>query len=204
MFSVNVQYGLTCRHFKGDSARRSAAVRRPCHSGSPNTCWIIKVVRDRLCTFLGLRTLSLAQEPDGRSYAPAIVRVHGDGVSNPLHNDNIMRDSSDSGLLVSRLRFQFSCVTCIQECNADGELLHYRRRWEPSHEQFKVQEGLRYRDDVVNGAELCQFRPETGNIYIIDPTNLHAIRAVKGRNRVTLGFFFGFFDADFRDPIYWS
>jgi hypothetical protein len=161
-------------------------------------------VRQQLSTFLELRELAPAQEPNGQLYAPAIVRVHGDGVSNPLHNDNIMRDAARSGLIVSRLRYQFSCVTCIQECSANGELLHYRRRWEPTHEQFKVEGGLGYREEVVNGAELCRFRPETGDIYLIDPTNFHAIRAVTGRDRITLGFFFGFFDAEFRDAVYWS
>src|SRR5262245_38473140 len=33
MCSVSVPYGFTCAHGKGVKARRSAAVKRPCHSG---------------------------------------------------------------------------------------------------------------------------------------------------------------------------
>lgn len=161
-------------------------------------------VREQLVRFLGLTALDVAVEPDGRTYAPAIVRVHGDGVSNPLHNDNIIRDAAGSGLSLARLKYQFSCVTCIQECDRDGELLQYRRRWRPEHEAFKVAGGLGYHEGVVSGADVCRFRPESGDIYIMDPTNFHAIRAVGGRDRITMGFFFGFFDERLRSGVCWS
>jgi len=40
--------------------------------------------------------------------------------------------------------------------------------------------------------------------YIIDPTNYHAIRAVSGRDRITMGFFFGFFDEESKAEVCWS
>ena len=152
------------------------------------------LVRRRLADFLGLRELEVASQPDGRPYAPAVVRIHSDGVGNPLHNDNIMRDAAGTDLVVSRLSRQFSCVTCIQECDTGGELLHYRRRWTAPDESFKIAGGLGYRDDVVDGVDVCRFRPETGDVYLIDPTNYHAIRPVGGSDRITMGFFFGFFE----------
>jgi hypothetical protein len=161
-------------------------------------------VRQSLRDFLGLHSLEVAREADQRQYAPAVIRIHSDGIGNPLHNDNIMRDAAASGLLLSRLRYQFSCITCLQECDANGELVHYRRRWTPEHEVFKLKGGLGYHEGVVDGAEVCQFRPSTGDIYIIDPTNFHAIRAVSGSDRITLGFFFGFFDEECRDGVCWS
>jgi hypothetical protein len=163
-----------------------------------------KIVRSQLQKMLGLDSLTVATEPNGLAYAPAVVRIHGNGVGNPLHNDNIMRDATGTGLRLADLRYQFSCITCIQECDEDGELLHYQRRWQPEHEQFKVQGGLGYHDGVVSGAEVCRFRPETGDVYIIDPTNFHAIRAVGGRDRITLGFFFGFFDQKCKSGVCWS
>jgi hypothetical protein len=163
-----------------------------------------QVVRARLARTLGLESLTVAGEPDGRSYAPAIVRIHGNGVSNPLHNDNIMRDARGSGLMLAGLGYQFSCVTCLQECNANGALLQYRRRWAPPDEAFKVPNGLGYMQAVVDGADLCRFRPETGDVYIMDPTNYHAIEAVQGRDRVTMGFFFGFRDDACRSGVCWS
>jgi hypothetical protein len=161
-------------------------------------------VRERLRAFLGLNSLDVAAEPDGRRYAPAIVRLHRDGVGNPLHNDNVMRDAAATSLSLSRLRHQFSCITCLQECDGGGELLHYRRRWTPSDEAFKVPQGLGYTGDAVAGAELFRFRPETGDVYLIDPTNYHAIEPVRGRDRLTMGFFFGFFDDVLDEGVCWS
>jgi hypothetical protein len=161
------------------------------------------LVRARVREALQLESLSPACEPDGRMYSAAVIRIHGHGVSNPLHNDRVMRDAAGSGLTLERLELQFSCVTCIQECNSGGELMHYRRRWKPEDERFKAN-GLGYRDGVVDGAEVCTFRPQTGDVYLIDPTNYHAIRAVQGQDRLTMGFFFGFFEGDPRRGICWS
>ena len=160
-------------------------------------------VRSRLREALQLESLSPACEPDGRMYSPAVIRIHGDGVSNPLHNDRVMRDAAGSGLVVERLDLQFSCVTCIQECDSGGELMHYQRRWKPEDERFKAN-GLGYRDGVVDAAQVCTFRPQTGDVYLIDPTNYHAIRAVQGQDRITMGFFFGFFEGGPHRGICWS
>jgi len=161
------------------------------------------LVRARLKSFLQLNSLNVASESGDRLYAPAVVRIHADGVSNPLHNDNIVRDAARTGLVLSRLRYQFSCVSCLQECDLGGELLHYQRRWCSSDEVFKVKDGLGYHPGVVENAQLCEFRPSTGDVYIMDPTNYHAIRAVLGGVRITMGFFFGFFDEDCKEGVCW-
>jgi hypothetical protein len=162
------------------------------------------IVRERLARSFDLLALEVAEEPDGRRYAPAVVRLHADGVANPLHNDHIVRDAAGTGLIVSRLHAQLSCVVCLQECERGGQLRHYRKRWAPADEKEKVLEGLGYRTGVVAGVECFVFRPEAGDVYLINPTNYHEIDTVKGRERQTLGFFIGFRDSLMSRGIAWS
>jgi len=77
---------------------------------------------------LRLESLRTAQEPGRGEYAGSIVRFHADGVANPLHNDNIVRDAADSGLAVTQILHQLSCVVCLQECNAGGALRIYNKK----------------------------------------------------------------------------
>jgi hypothetical protein len=161
-------------------------------------------VRTQLAGALGLASLEPAVEPDGRRYAPAVVRIHADGVSNPLHNDNIARDARGSGLSVSRIRSQLSCVVCLAECDAGGELVMHRKSWEPADEAYKVPGGLGYRSAVTGGAERHEFRPRAEDVYLINPTMYHEINRVSGADRLTLGFFIGFYDDDLEKGVVWG
>jgi hypothetical protein len=161
-------------------------------------------VRRLLSDAFALRSLNVAVEPDGRPYASAIVRLHADGVSNPLHNDHIARDAAGTGLVLAGLRHQFSCVVCLQECTLGGELELYRKLWLPADERFKVPAGLGYDEGVVAGCERLTFKPATGDVYVMNPKNYHAIAAVRGAERRTLGFFFGFFEDRCEDSVAWS
>lgn len=162
------------------------------------------IVREKLCALLNCERLEVAQEPDGRFYAPATVRIHADGVANPLHNDNIMRDAAHTSLKLKNLTRQLSCVVCIQECDEGGELVHYKKRWHQEDEQYKILNGLGYETGVVEGVEGCRFRPQTGDIYLIDPTHYHEILSVKGRDRITMGFFIGFFGNQTQSGVVWT
>lgn len=162
-------------------------------------------VRETLRMAFGLRTLDVAREPDGRRYAPAVVRLHADGVANPLHNDLIMRDAIGSGLVLAGLSCQFSCVVCVQECSEGGRLHHYRKPWDPKDERFKVPGNLGYDEAVLSGADHLVFRPEIGDVYVMNPTLYHSIDRVSGIERRTMGFFFGFLESgSLRDALAWS
>jgi hypothetical protein len=151
-------------------------------------------VRTALAKAFALRTMEPATEPDGRRYGPAVLRVHADGVSNPLHNDNIMRDAADTGLSLAGLAAQLSCVVCVQECDTGGELMIYDRPWRPEDERHKVDRGLGYDHMVVADARRLIFRPRSHDVYLINPTHYHEIERVGGASRITLGFFIGFHD----------
>ncbi|MBZ4420719.1 hypothetical protein [Myxococcus sp. RHSTA-1-4] len=162
------------------------------------------LVRERLQKALGLRSFAPAREPDGRWYADSIVRIHANGVRNPLHNDNVMRDAAPSGLSLARLTHQLSCVVCIQECDTGGELYHYRKRWHPDDEVFKIKEGLGYDEKVVSGQPLNIFKPQTGDVYLLNPTYYHSIERVGGADRITLGFFIGLPGDSVEEAVIWS
>lgn len=160
-------------------------------------------VRQRLAEVLGLDSFELAQETDGRPYAKKNVRIYSDGVRTPLHNDNIMRDAADTGLVVEKLRHQLSVVVCMQECDGGGELEIHHKNWEPADEQYKIVEGFGYDEGVVKDAEVHRFKPMTGDVYLLNPTYFHAIGKPTGTDRITMGFFFGFFDDALRDAVAW-
>ncbi|MFF1360960.1 hypothetical protein [Streptomyces sp. NPDC058297] len=160
--------------------------------------------RAHLAEVLGLDSFDAAVEPDGRRYAENNVRIYSDGVRTPLHNDNMMRDAADTGLLLQNLRHHLSVVVCLQECEEGGELEIHRKTWAPEDESFKVVHGLGYDDAVTGGAPSHRFKPEAGDVYLLNPTHYHSIEAPLGTaDRVTMGFFFGFFDDALTDAIAW-
>ena len=161
-------------------------------------------VRAELCRCFGLASLGPAREPDGRRYGDSVVRIHADGVSNPLHNDNIMRDAAGTGLALSHLAHQLSCIVCIQECDSGGELAIYRKPWAGPDEEFKIPGGLGYDKQVVADTPCYTFRPQTGDVYLINPTYYHEIGEVAGAPRTTLGFFIGFGDGPMADAVVWG
>ena len=159
--------------------------------------------REALRRTFGMRRFDVAVEPDGRRYASSNIRIYADTVDTPLHNDHIARDAASHGLLLSGLKHQLSCVVCLQECDGGGELTVYRKPWEPADEKFKIPGGLGYDLGVVEGLPKHQFKPQAGDVYILNPTNFHAIERVYGADRLTLGFFFGFFDDVLEEGVAW-
>lgn len=165
---------------------------------------VADVVRSAFVEQFSLDGIDVAQEPNGRRYAGTVVRIHPDGVTNPMHNDMIVRDAADHGLVVSDLSCQLSCVICLQECATGGELKIYGKSWEPDDERFKIPGGLGYEYGVVEGCAAHEFKPDTGDVYIINPTHYHEILRVGGDDRLTVGFFIGFGDEDMTSAIAWG
>lgn len=161
-------------------------------------------VRAVLRDAFGLGSVEPAAEPDGRGYSPSVVRIHADGVRNPLHNDNIMRDGAGSGLVLADLAFQLSCVVCLQECDEGGELRMYQKEWKPVDEVHKIPGGLGYDEAVVDGVACHEFKPQAGDVYLINPTRYHSIERVRGSDRLTMGFFMGFGDDRLQEAVVWG
>ncbi|WP_130832988.1 2OG-Fe(II)-dependent halogenase WelO5 family protein [[Erwinia] mediterraneensis] len=153
---------------------------------------------------LKLESLQTASEPRLGDYAGSVVRFHADGVANPLHNDNIVRDAAGTGLVVSEILHQLGCVVCLQECNAGGALRIYNKKWTPEDERFKTPGELGYQRAVITGSETCEFSPRSGDIYLFNPAFYHEIDRVEGDTRITMGFFFGLTDKKMKHAIAWS
>jgi hypothetical protein len=157
-----------------------------------------------LCKRLSLTSMTVAKDPRRGSYAEGVLRVHGNGVSNPLHNDNIMRDISREESRLADLRYQLSCVVCLQACDSGGELIAYQKSWNPEDEAHKTRDHLGYRSSVVEGVPAFEFKPSAGDVYLINPTYYHEIKQVSGRDRLTLGFFIGFADDRLAEAVIWG
>ncbi|MEV0253495.1 hypothetical protein AB0H82_04365 [Streptomyces sp. NPDC050732] len=161
-------------------------------------------VRAALRRTFELAALEPASGPDGRPYGEAVIRLHADGVRNPLHNDHIARDATGTAWTVADVVGQLSCIVCLQECDWGGELVTYRKPWEPRDERWKVPGELGYRSEVVATAPRHIFRPQTQDIYLINPTYYHEIEEVHGATRMTLGFFIGFTDDTLSHAVAWG
>lgn len=161
-------------------------------------------VRGALAEIFLMDGLHIATEADGRDYGSLCVRIHPDGVANPMHNDMIIRDAAGMDLIVAQLLYQLSCVICVQECVTGGESKIYSKRWEPADERFKVPGGLGYEYGVVENLPAYEFKPQVRDVYIINPTNYHEILRVGGDDRLTVGFFIGFSDDTLQSGITWG
>ncbi|RSS78587.1 hypothetical protein [Streptomyces sp. WAC06614] len=159
--------------------------------------------RQRLAEVLGLKRFDTEAEPDGRSYSQQNVRIYADSIRTPLHNDNIMRDAAGTGLALASLRHQLSCVVCIQECETGGELRIHRKRWTEADNTYKIVGGLGYDEAVTDGAPAHEFKPQAGDVYLLNPTYYHSIEQVSGSDRITMGFFFGFYDDELAEAVSW-
>ncbi|MBJ6766059.1 2OG-Fe(II) oxygenase [Myxococcaceae bacterium JPH2] len=160
--------------------------------------------RKRIRETFGMRRFEVATEPDGRPYASSNVRICSNDIDTPLHNDNIMRDGKSYPIALANLKHQLSCVVCLQECDEGGELSIYRKPWEPGDEVHKIPGGLGYDLNVVANKAHHRFKPQSGDVYLLNPTYYHAVERVSGSSdRVTLGFFFGFYDDSLTEGVTW-
>lgn len=153
--------------------------------------------------YLCIKKITTAYDTTFGGYAGSIIRYHNEGVANPLHNDDIVRDAKNSGLSICNIEEQLSCVICLQECQKGGALRMYNRKWCESDEVYKTPGALGYQYEVVSGAKCCVFEPKSGDVYLLNPRYYHEIERVDAGDRITMGFFFGLQD-NLSSAIAWS
>jgi hypothetical protein len=158
-------------------------------------------VRALVAQLMPRKRVSVADE-DGIRYSSAVVRVHGDGDGAPVHRDKALVDAH--GWRVSQLTTQLSAVLCLQKPERGGQLVMYRRMWTAEDEAHKARGTLGYPKTLVQDSESCTIPAREGDLYMINPSLFHEIKATQGqRRRMTLGTFFGFANTA-PEVLFWS
>lgn len=139
--------------FAGDRAAYFADAAQAAATTAEAGIDLARRTRERLAGVLGLASFDPAVQPDGARYADHNIRIYADDVETPLHNDNIMRDMAGDVLTLRTLTSHYSCVMCVQECDAGGHLELYRKTWEPEDERYKIPDGFGYDTAVVSGVD---------------------------------------------------
>jgi|GEM_PF-225858 hypothetical protein len=154
------------------------------------------MVRDMIGRLLPDREVIVPDE-EGERYSDAVVRIAKEGDSAALHRDSAMEYFK--GWMVSQFPTQFSSLVCFQWPESGGELFVYKKRWQPEHDEMKVEGATGYPPSVVEGAPVCKITPQEGDLYIFHPEIFHDIAPMYGpRNRITQGIFFAMSDTDKR------
>lgn len=107
-----------------------------------------------------------------------------------IHFDDAMIEH-DGGPFDQKLigQIAFNLYLCVPR--AGGELVVWNRRSQPSDQQFKIESGYGYKDDVVAGLTGTSLPPRAGEAILFDPRNLHTVRPSQDGRRIALAFCIG-------------
>jgi hypothetical protein len=147
-----------------------------------------KMVRNKIGELLPNKNITIAQEKNEQC-SDAVVRIMVDGDMSALHRDSAM--NYFKGWQISKYPTQFSALVCFQMPADGGELVVYKKRWNPKDDLAKEADTTGYPDSIVANTESCMIKPEEGDLYIFHPEIYHDIKPMKGmRDRITQGIFF--------------
>ena len=126
---------------------------------------------------------------NGNVYSDAVIRIHGNDDSVPLHRDNSNFEMSEYN--VSRFKNQLSAILYLQSPVEGGELTIFHKMWSKKDEMMREPE-FGYSSDLIRGVYQTKIRPIIGNMVILNPKFYHQIESISGlKSRITLSFFFG-------------
>ena len=166
----------------------------------------VKLVYDRLGQLAAAKRVTTAYEPDGRSYGPAIFRIHYAGHRYQPHVDHAGKHERRLDYAVSRFAHQFAGVLCMQNSRAGGRIAQsilHRCLWTPELEPCLQQDGFAaYAAD--NAVEHYQVDLQPGDLYFFNTRLVHEVPALEGPSpRVVLAVFIGY-SADDPEVFVWS
>lgn len=138
---------------------------------------------------------------DGRPFAAGICRVQQPGVDLEPHTDRLERNLG--GRSDFALTGQLSCNVYLRVPRQGGELEIWNHR--PREDEYTALRGDRTYGidrDRLPPADIV-VKPAAGDLFILNPRFIHAVRPVEDEPRVTLGLFLG--KTDSVAPLaYWS
>jgi len=166
----------------------------------------VSLIYDTLSALDPSRTVCTAYEPDGRTYGPAIFRIHYEGHRYPPHIDHVTLREKRFDYAVTRFKHQFAGVLCMQNTAPSGQatqsILH-RCFWTPELQPF-IKSDTFYDYAEENGVSRFQVDLEPGDLYFFNTGLIHEVPALTGENpRVVLAVFIGYSEDD-REIFVWS
>ena len=171
----------------------------------------VKLVYDRLGQLAAGKRVTTAYEADGRSYGPAIFRIHYAGHRYQPHVDHAGKHERRLDYAVSRFAHQFAGVLCMQNSRSGGNrsggriaqsILH-RCLWTPELEPCLQQDGFAAYA-AANAIEHYQVDLQPGDLYFFNTRLVHEVPALEGSSpRVVLAVFIGY-SPDDPEVFVWS
>ena len=155
----------------------------------------ISVIYDTLSALAAGKKVATAREPDGRSYGPAIFRIHfGDHAYAP-HFDHVRLREKRFNYAVSRYRNQFAAILCLQNDAPEGEstqTIVHRCLWTPEVQPFLASGSFHaYAAERHLGCRPVQLSP--GDLYFFNTQCIHEVPALQGKApRIVLAAFIGY------------
>lgn len=147
-----------------------------------------------------------AQEPDGRRYGPAIIRVHYGGFTYGPHFDSVRNRECRSDFAVHRFQSQFAGVLCLQNSTINGRTAQgivHRQFWNEEvdpHMRENRFHDFAQKHEIAN----ARIELEPGDLYFFNTGLIHEVPGVPGNlPRVVLATFIGYSEDD-PDVMVWS
>ncbi len=176
----------------------------------------VRLVYDRLAELAAGKRVTTAHEPDGRSYGPAIFRIHYAGHRYPPHVDHAGAHERRLSYAVSRFAHQFAGVLCMQNSRSGARrsggrrsegriaqsILH-RCLWTPGLEPCLQQDRFAAYAEA-NAIERYRVDLQPGDLYFFNTRLVHEVPALEGSApRVVLAVFIGYSEGD-PEVFVWS
>ncbi len=136
-----------------------------------------------------------AHESDGRTYGPAIFRVHYGPYTYPPHFDSVRYREGRHQYAVYRYEHQFAGVLVLQNSVADGRTAQcriHRCLWTPQLDAvLQRQEFESYARE--HGVACCTVELQPGDLYFFNTRCIHEVPGVPGElPRIVLATFVGY------------
>ena len=127
----------------------------------------VKLLYDRLAELSVGKRVTTAYEPGGRSYGPAIFRIHYAGHRYQPHVDHVGKHERRLDYAVGRFAHQFAGVLCMQNSRSGGRIAQsilHRCLWSPELEPCLQADG--FADyAAANAIEHYQVDLQPGDIH---------------------------------------
>jgi hypothetical protein len=159
----------------------------------------VRVIYDSLSALGAGKEVATAHETDGRTYGPAIFRIHYMGHRYPPHIDHVTLREKRFDYEVTRFKNQFAGVLVMQNTALKGQVTQsilHRCFWSPEI-QPHIKDDTFYGYAAQNDIHNFQVDLEPGDLYFFNTGLIHEVPALEGDDpRVVLAVFIGYSEDD--------